>query len=97
MESQFDCMGVAERFPHCFAREKLRIYIVMASRKELKVWSVDDLPGLDKGLIGLRNSPTQNGELYPLEAGRAGVIVEGSAEELAESILEKIASAGIQV
>lgn len=71
--------------------------IIMASRKELKVWSADDLPGLDKDFVGLRNSPTQNGELYPLETGRAGVIVEGSADELAESILDKIASAGIQL
>lgn len=71
--------------------------IIMAARKELCVWSADDLDGLDRSLIGLKNSPTQNGELYPLETGRAGVMVEGSADELAASILEKIASAGIQL
>ena len=71
--------------------------IIMAARKPLQIWSADDLDELDRNMIGLKNSPTQNGELYPLDAGRSGVVFEGSTEEIVEDILDKIASAGIQL
>lgn len=69
--------------------------IVMARRKELLVWSADDLEGLDRNRIGLKNSPTQNGELYPLETSRGGEVMEGEADEIAAAILEKLRAAGV--
>lgn len=71
--------------------------IVAAGRKELAIWSADDLPELDRGKIGLKNSPTQNGELYALDASRAGIVVEGDAAELADAILTKLGDAGLRV
>ncbi len=71
--------------------------IIMAGRKKLEVWSADDLEGLDRSVIGLKNSPTQNGELYPLDTARAGVVVEGETAEIAAQLVERIKDAGIIV
>lgn len=70
--------------------------IIMATRKELSVWSADDIPELDRNNIGLKNSPTQNGEQHPMDTERAGIIVEGDEDEIAENILEQLSDAGIE-
>ena len=69
--------------------------IVAAAKKELTVLSAGDLPELDTARIGLKNSPTQNGELYPIDASRSGKIIEGDEETLANEIIARLSNAGI--
>lgn len=69
--------------------------IVAASRKELVILSAEDLPELDYSQVGLKNSATQNGELYTMDTSRSGTVVEGSESELAEEIIERLSAAGI--
>lgn len=69
--------------------------IVAAARKELTVLSAANLPELDAGRIGLKNSPTQNGELYPIDGSRSGKIIEGDDETLANEIITRLSAVGI--
>lgn len=63
-----------------------------AKKKPLNILSADDLPELDDEKIGLQGSTTQAGELVTMEFNRDGELFEGSAEEIAEQIIEKINS-----
>ncbi len=62
-----------------------------AKKKPITVLSRDDLgEALKDSLIGLAGSPTQAGELITMEFSRNGEIIEGTEEEIAETILTKI-------
>ena len=64
--------------------------ILKAKKKPLTVLSAADLPGLDESYIGLSGSPTQNGELHMVESGKECTMFEGTEEETAEMIFDKI-------
>lgn len=64
--------------------------LLTAKRKPITVLSSKDLSNLDDIMIGLAGSPTQAGELITMEYSRNGEIIEGSEEEIAEVILDKI-------
>ena len=71
--------------------------ILQAKRKELSIWSAKELETLNPCRIGLKNAPTQNGQLYPLKLERNGRIVEGTAEEIADALLAEISRSGIRL
>ncbi len=63
-----------------------------AKTKPLNILTAADLTKLDEEKIGLRGSTTQAGELITMEFNREGELIEGSEEEIAEQIIEKINS-----
>jgi electron transfer flavoprotein beta subunit len=63
-----------------------------AKTKPLNTLTAADLTKLDEEKIGLSGSTTQAGELIAMEFHREGELIEGSEEEIAEQIIEKINS-----
>lgn len=64
-----------------------------AKNKPITVWSLDDLQDLDRSRAGLAGSPTKNGSMYPVEAGKHCTFLEGSDDEIAGQILDRIQTA----
>ncbi len=64
--------------------------VLKAKKKPLEVWSAENLPELDDAYIGLNGSPSKNGELETVTSGKNCVMLEGSEEEIADAILEKL-------
>lgn len=62
------------------------INVLKAKKKPLDVLSADDLDGLEEKYIGLNGSPTKNGELETVESNKVCKFIEGSEEEIAETI-----------
>jgi len=60
-----------------------------AKRKPLTVLGADDL-ALDNAYIGLNGSPTKPGELITPQYSRNTVPIEGTDEEIAQAIIDKI-------
>ena len=61
--------------------------IFKAKNKPLIIFSADDLPELNQSYIGLAGSPTKAGELITPEYSRSSQPIEGSSEEIADSII----------
>ncbi|MBR0374389.1 MAG: electron transfer flavoprotein subunit beta/FixA family protein [Mogibacterium sp.] len=64
--------------------------VLKAKKKPLTVFSAADITGLDESRVGLAGSPTQNGELHMAESTKVCTMLEGTEEEAAAMILEKI-------
>lgn len=64
--------------------------IFAAKKKPLTVYAAEDFPEADMAYLGLKGSPTQNGELHEASFGRQAQAIEGSAEEIAAEILRII-------
>ena len=64
--------------------------ILKAKKKPLTVFSAADLPDLDEQYIGLSGSPTQNGELHMVESTKSCTMLEGTEEETAVMIYDRI-------
>lgn len=61
-----------------------------AKKKPLEIWSADQLPALNEAYIGLNGSPSKNGELETVESTKNCVFLEGSEDEIATAIAEKL-------
>lgn len=68
--------------------------ILAAEQREIAVWTNADL-NLDAGSIGLRGSPTQMADLLLRHKARQGLRLEGSPEEMAHQLAEKIHQLGL--
>lgn len=68
--------------------------ILAAEKRELAVWTNADLD-LEEALIGLKGSPTQMADLLVIQKGREGLRLEGSPEEMAQQLADKIHRLGV--
>ncbi len=69
--------------------------VIAAGKKPLVRWTGGDLP-LDGDFLGLEGSPTKAGDIHRPDPARRCELLEGSPEEVAAAMIEKIKSAGIQ-
>ena len=65
-----------------------------AEKREIKVLSNEDL-GVDVSLLGLGGSPTKMADLLLRKKKREGVRLEGSPEEIAQQLADKMYQMGI--
>lgn len=70
--------------------------IIKSKNKKLEVYSVDDIE-IDRELIGLKGSPTQPGSIYTPDIKRNTVEIQGSPEDIAEKLVEKLRAAGLNL
>lgn len=60
-----------------------------AKKKPLEVWSSENV-ALDETYIGLKGSPSKNGELETVESSKNCQMIEGDENEIAIAVLDKI-------
>ena len=65
--------------------------VIRAKNKPLEILSADDLGELDEKYLGLKGSPSQNGDLHSVDNKKECTMIEGSEEEAAEQIFDIIA------
>jgi len=70
--------------------------IIKAKSKPLHIWGKDDLTAEEERL-GLKGSPTKAGGIFTPDMRRKGEMITGSAEEIADKIVEKLRSGGINI
>ena len=70
--------------------------MLKAKSKPITIWEASDIP-VDENQIGLSGSPTQPGEIKTPDMSRSTIELQGSPEEIAEAIIQKIVKAGIRV
>lgn len=63
--------------------------IVDAFKKEITVWTVNDLP-VEKGKLGLEGSPTQVVKTFSPTRQRAGEVLQGNASEVVVSLVDRL-------
>ncbi|MGB2964831.1 MAG: electron transfer flavoprotein subunit beta/FixA family protein [Anaerolineales bacterium] len=68
--------------------------IIKSRKKEITIWGLEDLE-LSEDLVGLKGSPTIVSELTVVEKKRACEIIEGTLEEKADILIEKLSAAGV--
>jgi electron transfer flavoprotein beta subunit len=68
--------------------------ILEAENREISIWTNAAL-NLDESLLGLKGSPTQMAELLLRQKARQGLRLEGSPEEMARGLVEKIHQLGM--
>lgn len=68
--------------------------ILAAETREIAVWTNAELK-LDEARIGLRGSPTQMADLLVRQKARQGLRLEGTPEEIAQRLAEKIHQLGL--
>ncbi|MHB8918581.1 MAG: electron transfer flavoprotein subunit beta/FixA family protein [Desulfocucumaceae bacterium] len=70
--------------------------VISAGKKPLTCWSGEDLP-VDREFLGLEGSPTVAGDIYQPDLSRRCEDLEGSPDEIAGAIVQKLRSAGLQL
>jgi electron transfer flavoprotein beta subunit len=68
--------------------------ILAAEKREITLWTNADL-NLDVAAIGLKGSPTQMADLLVRQKTRQGQRLEGTPEEMAQTLAEKIHQLGL--
>jgi len=68
--------------------------ILEAEKRELAIWGNEDL-GMDERFIGLSGSPTQMAHLLLRKKERRGERIEGSPEEIAQTLADKFYQLGV--
>ena len=68
--------------------------ILQARRKEITIWGLEDL-GVPAHAVGLKGSPTIVSELSSVDMKRTCEIIEGSLEEKADLLINKLVGAGV--
>jgi electron transfer flavoprotein beta subunit len=68
--------------------------IIKARKKEITTWGVEDL-GVPAESVGLKGSPTIVSDLASVEMKRTCEIIEGSPEEKADLLINKLVGAGV--
>ena len=61
--------------------------VIRAARYQPHIWSVDDLEGVDRTLLGLKGSPTIVAKVWPPEKPKGGEMLTGTPQEQASRIL----------
>ena len=68
--------------------------IIKARKKEITTWGLEDL-GVPAESVGLKGSPTIVSDLASVEMKRTCEIIEGSPEEKADLLINKLVGAGV--
>jgi electron transfer flavoprotein beta subunit len=68
--------------------------IIKARKKEITQWGIDDL-GVSEESVGLKGSPTIVSALHTLESKREVEIIEGTRDEKAEQLLQRLTDSGL--
>ena len=68
--------------------------IINARKKEITTWGLDDL-GVSAQYVGLKGSPTIVSDLTAIESKRDCQIIEGTLEEKADILINKLIAAGV--
>ena len=68
--------------------------LLEAEKREIAIWSNEDL-GVDESLIGLDGSPTKMADILLRKKKREGLRLEGSPEEIAQQLADKMYQIGI--
>ena len=68
--------------------------IIKARKKEITTWGLVDL-GVSAQSVGLKGSPTIVSDLIYIESKRACQIIEGTPEEKADILINKLVEAGV--
>ena len=68
--------------------------IINARKKEITTWGLNDL-GVRAHSVGLQGSPTKVSDLTPVELKRTCQVIEGTLEEKADLLIEKLVGAGV--
>jgi electron transfer flavoprotein beta subunit len=68
--------------------------IIKARKKEITTWGLEDL-GVSAESVGLKGSPTIVSDLTSVEMKRTCEIIEGSPEEKADLLINKLVGAGV--
>ncbi len=68
--------------------------IIQARKKEIEQWGIDDL-GVSPETVGLKGSPTIVSRLDTTENKREAEIIEGTREEKADILVEKLIGTGL--
>lgn len=64
------------------------IAIIRAKKKPLEILSADDLGDFDERYIGLKGSPSQNGDLQTVESNKNCIMIEGDEVEAAKKVFD---------
>lgn len=70
--------------------------IIKARNKPVSVWGKADLEAEEERL-GLTGSPTKAGAIFTPDLKRKGEMLTGTAEEIADTIIEKLRGAGVNL
>jgi electron transfer flavoprotein beta subunit len=70
--------------------------IIKAKNKPVSVWGKADLEAEEERL-GLAGSPTKAGAIFTPDLKRKGEMLTGTAEEIADTIIEKLRAAGVNI
>ncbi|MFZ5647110.1 MAG: electron transfer flavoprotein subunit beta/FixA family protein [Bacillota bacterium] len=70
--------------------------VIAAGKKPLDIYSSADLP-VDEEFLGLGGSPTRAGDIYQPDLTRRCETLEGSTDEIAGALLQKLRAAGLQL
>jgi len=62
--------------------------MLKAARYKPTIWSVDDLPGIDRTQLGLKGSPTIVSSVWAPQKPQGGKLLEGEPEQQVEQLLE---------
>jgi electron transfer flavoprotein beta subunit len=68
--------------------------IIKARKKEIEQWGIDDL-GLSSESVGLKGSPTIVSQLKTTKGKREIEFIQGTREEKAEILIQKLVGAGL--
>ena len=68
--------------------------IIKARKKEITQWGLDDL-GVPAEKVGLKGSPTIVTEMHAVENTRTVEFIEGTREEKAEQLVQKLVEVGV--
>jgi len=68
--------------------------IIKARKKEIEQWGIDDL-GVSPESVGLKGSPTIVSELNTTQSKREVEFIEGTREEKAELLVDKLIGTGL--
>lgn len=70
--------------------------IIKAKNKPVSTWGKADL-NVEEERLGLTGSPTKAGAIFTPDLKRKGEMLTGSAEEMVDTIIEKLRVAGINI
>ncbi len=68
--------------------------IIKARKKEIEQWGIDDL-GVPPESVGLKGSPTIVSQLNTQESKREVEFINGTREEKADLLVEKLIATGL--
>ena len=70
--------------------------ILAAKNKPLVIYSAADLEDLDENYLGLKGSPSQNGEVETMESSKECVMITGTENEIAQKLSDILRQSAVR-